>query len=153
MSVSQRRRLLFSSCSNAGSSATVRAAVRVAEPDLDPLDHVVRERVAELVGVHVRLAGRGHEVGQQALDDPVLADDALGPLDPVSVRSPPYCSPRSTSPSVSSRRGISPTRRADAEHLRDPGGDRRRAVRIGLVLDQEGQGVDRLKGYSSTECP
>jgi hypothetical protein len=54
----------------------VRAALRVAEPGGDPVDHLVREGVAELVRVHVRFGGRvPHEVRQQPLDDPVLADD------------------------------------------------------------------------------
>ena len=58
----------------------VRAAVRVAELDLDPLDHLVGKRVAELVGVHVSLGGGvAHEIGQEPLDDPVLADDFLRP--------------------------------------------------------------------------
>ena len=57
----------------------MRAAIRVAELRRDALDHVVRERVAEEVGLLVRLGGRvAHEVGQQPLDDPVPADDALG---------------------------------------------------------------------------
>ena len=61
----------------------VRAPFGVAEPLVDPLDHVLGERVAELVGVDVRLGGGvAHEVGEQALDDPVLPDDALGTLDP-----------------------------------------------------------------------
>ena len=45
----------------------VRAAVRIAELHLDPLDHVVGERPAELVGVDVRLGGRvAHEVRRAA---------------------------------------------------------------------------------------
>ena len=40
-----------------------------------------RERAAELVGVHVRLGGRvAHEVGEEPLDDPVLAHDLARPL-------------------------------------------------------------------------
>ena len=46
---------------------------------LDPGHHVVAERVAELVGVDVRLGGRvAHEVREEPLDDAVLAHDALG---------------------------------------------------------------------------
>ena len=61
----------------------VGAAVGMAEPLADALDHVVAEALADLVGVHVGL-GRGvaHEVGQEPLDDPVLAHHALGPLAP-----------------------------------------------------------------------
>ena len=59
----------------------VRTALRMAELVVDPLDHLVAERVAELVGPLVRLvSGVAHEVCEQPLDDPVLADDALGPL-------------------------------------------------------------------------
>ena len=59
----------------------VRAALRVAEALRHPLDHLVRERVPELVGMDVGL-GRGvaEEVGQQALDQPMLADDVFGAL-------------------------------------------------------------------------
>ena len=54
----------------------VRAPVGVAELHLGPVDHVVGERAAELVGVHVRLRGRvPHEIREQPLDDPVLAHD------------------------------------------------------------------------------
>src|SRR2546423_3917044 len=59
----------------------VRAAVGVAEPLADPFDHVVAEALPDLVGVDVGLGGGvAHEVGQEPLDDPVLADDLLGPL-------------------------------------------------------------------------
>ena len=59
----------------------VRAAVGMAQALVDPLDHLVGERVAEQVGLHVRLGGRvAQEVGQPALDQAVLADDLLGPL-------------------------------------------------------------------------
>ena len=61
----------------------MRAALGLSEPLVDPLDHVVGERVAELVGVDVRLGGCvAHEVGQEALDDAVLAHDAACPLGP-----------------------------------------------------------------------
>ena len=59
----------------------MRAAVGMPELLVDPLDHVVAERGAELVGVDVRLGGRvAHEVGQQPLDDAVLAHDPAGAL-------------------------------------------------------------------------
>ena len=108
--------------------------VGMAELLLDPLDHVVGERVAELVGVDVRLAGRvAHEVGEQPLDDPVLADDPLGALAvPVSVRIASLCSPRSTSPSASSRFSISPAEARETPSIsatRD--GERGASLRIG----------------------
>ena len=53
----------------------------MAELVVDPLDHLVAERVAELVGALVRLVpGVAHEVGEQPLDDAVLAHDALRAL-------------------------------------------------------------------------
>jgi hypothetical protein len=59
----------------------VRTPLGIPEPLVNPLDHVVAERIAELVRVHVRL-GRGvpHEVRQQPLDDPMLAHDPLRAL-------------------------------------------------------------------------
>ena len=59
--------------------------------------------------MHVRLGGRvAHEVGEQPLDDPVLADDPLRALAAGAVSSASLCSPRSISPSASSRFSISP---------------------------------------------
>ena len=56
----------------------MRAPLGVTEPLVDPLDHVLRERVSERVGVDVRLRGGvAHEVRQQPLDDAVLAHDAF----------------------------------------------------------------------------
>jgi hypothetical protein len=50
----------------------------MAELVVDPLHHLVAERVTELVRALVRLVARvAHEVGEQALDDAVLADNAL----------------------------------------------------------------------------
>ena len=90
----------------------VRAARWIAKPLRDPLDHVVGKSLAELVRMLVRLCGAvAHEIGQQALDQPVLADDALGSLAPGPVSIASLCSPRSISPSDSSRFSISrPTR-------------------------------------------
>ena len=57
----------------------VGTAVRIAQLPGDAVDHVVSERVAEEVGLLVRLGRRiAHEVGEQALDDAVAAHDALG---------------------------------------------------------------------------
>src|SRR4029078_5114742 len=59
----------------------VRAALRMAELVVDPLDHVVVERVRDLVGALVRFVNRvPHEIGEEPLDDPGLADDTLGAL-------------------------------------------------------------------------
>ena len=59
----------------------VRAAVGLPETIVDPLDHLVGERVAELVRMDVRLRGRvAHEVREEPLDDAVLADDAVRAL-------------------------------------------------------------------------
>ena len=80
LEVGQRRELLIFDLLERGiDGPAVRAALRVAELLLDPLHHLVRERVPELVRVHVRLGRRvAHEVGQEPLDDPVLPDDPLG---------------------------------------------------------------------------
>ena len=88
----------------------VRAALGMAELLVDPLDHVVGERVAELVGVHVRLGGGvAHEVGEQPLDDPVLADDAARRARGRSaVRMRLLVLAALDSPSASSRFSISP---------------------------------------------
>ena len=82
LEVGERRQLAVLGLLEVGvDRPAVRAAVGVPEPLADPLDHVVAEAVADLVRVDVRLGGRvAHEVGQQPLDDPVLADDLLGPL-------------------------------------------------------------------------
>ena len=52
----------------------VRAPLGMTELLVDPLDHLVAERAAELVRVHVRLGSRvAHEVREEPLDHPVLA--------------------------------------------------------------------------------
>ena len=57
----------------------VGAAVGMPELLGQPLHHLVREGVAQLVGVDVRLGRRvAHEVGQEALDDAVVAHHPLG---------------------------------------------------------------------------
>ena len=100
---------------------------------VDPLDHLVGERVAELVGVHVRLGRRvAHEVGEEPLDDPVLADDALGPLAPglgedrllllAALDEPVRLEPLQHLAGRGAR---------DAEHLGDARRERRRAVSVG----------------------
>ena len=53
----------------------MRASLRVPEALGDPLDHLVRERVAQEIGLDVRLGRRvAHEVREEPLDDPVAAD-------------------------------------------------------------------------------
>ena len=52
----------------------VGAPLGVTELLVDPLDHLVGERAAELVRVHVRLGSRvAHEVREEPLDHAVLA--------------------------------------------------------------------------------
>src|SRR5437868_2446644 len=61
----------------------VRTPLRVPELVVDARDHLVVERVAELVRALVRLVPRvAHEVREESLDDPVLADDPLRALPP-----------------------------------------------------------------------
>ena len=99
----------------------VGAAIRRPEPLVDALDHLVRERVAELVRVHVGLRRRvAHEVGQEPLDQTVLAHDPLRPLDS-RVREDRLLllaaldEPLGLEPLEHLARG----RAGDAEHLRD----------------------------------
>ena len=126
----------------------MRAPVGPTQALVDALDHLVGERVAELVGVHVRL-GRGvaHEVGEEALDDAMLADDSAGRARlPSGVRIASFCSPRSTRPSASSRFSISP---ADARETPSISATREAiAVEPGrgpVLADREGEEVDRLE--------
>ena len=87
----------------------VRATFRVAEPDLDPVDHLVGKRVAELVGVHVCLARRMpmKSVSRRSMIRCLRTTRSARSI-PVSVRIASLCSPRSTSPSASSLFSISP---------------------------------------------
>jgi hypothetical protein len=126
----------------------VRTAVGIAEPHLDPLDHVVGEGVAELVRVHVRLRGRvAHEVGQEPLDDPVLADDALRPLDPrVGEDRLLLLAALDEAVGLEPLQHLAGGRARDPEHLGHARGDRGRVVRVGPVLaDREREEVDRLQ--------
>ena len=117
---------------------------------VDPLDHVVAEGVAELVGVHVRLGRRvAHEVGEQPLDDPVLAHRPLGPLaaglgqDRLLARA-----------ALDEPLGLEPLQHLagrgarDAEHLGDARGERRmrRVLRV-VLADREREEVDRLEVF------
>ena len=120
----------------------------MAELLIGPLDHVVGERVPELVGVDVRLAGGvPHEIREQPLDDPVLADHQLRPRDSGLGQEcllvlATFDEPFGFQPLQHLTGGCS----RDAEHLGHPGGDRRRRVRIGPVLaDREGEEIDRLQ--------
>ena len=128
----------------------VRAALGVAEARLDAVDHVLAEGLPELVGVDVRLGGRvAHEVGEQALDDPVLAHRLLGPRaaglgqdrllvlaaldEPVGLEPLQHLARRSA---------------GDAEHLGHARGERRRRRVLGVVLaDREREEVDRLQVF------
>ena len=128
----------------------VRAALGVAEPLVDALDHVVAERVAELVGVDVRLGGGvAHEVGEQPLDDPVTAHDSLGPL-PARRRQDRLLVLAALDEPVllEPLEHLAGGRPGDAEHLRDARGERRRARRRRPVLaDREGEEPDRLEVF------
>jgi hypothetical protein len=126
----------------------VRAPVGMVEPLVDPLDHVVGERVAELVGVHVRL-GRcvAHEVGEQPLDDPVLPHHALRA--DTSGRGQDRLL---VLPALDEPLGLEPLQHLagrgtrDAEHLCHPRRQRRQARLLRPVLaDREGEEVDRLE--------
>ncbi len=125
----------------------MRAAIGLTEPLVDALDHVVRERVAELVCVNVRLGGRvAHEVREEALDDAVLADDPLRALRALDCEDrllllaaldEPVC--------LEALQHLAGGRPGDAEHLRHPRGDRGRAGGRAVLPDREREEVDRLE--------
>ena len=139
---------MFSVCSNSGiDRPAVRAAVGLSQSLVDPLDHLVRERVPELVGVHVGLGCRvAHEVGEEALDDPVLAHDLLRPLGPRGGEDRLLLLA-----TLDETLGLEPlehlTRRRarDAEHLRHACCDRGRTRRGPVLADREGEEVDGLE--------
>ena len=126
----------------------VGTALGMAELLLDPLDHLVAERPAELVCVDVRLRrGVAHEVGEQSLDDAVLADDPAGPLgsglgqDRLLVLAA-LDEPLGLEPLQHLARG----RPRDPEHFCHAGRQRGRAGSLRPVLaDREGEEVDRLE--------
>ena len=105
------------------------------------------ERVAELVGVHVRLgSGVAHEVGEEALDDPVLAHDALRPLGAFGGQDRLLLLA-----ALDEAVGLEPLQHLagggarNAEHLGDPRRDRRRSRRRPVLADRKGEEVDRLE--------
>jgi len=117
---------------------------------LDPLDHLVRKRVAERVRVHVRLRGRvAHEVRQQPLDDPVLADDPLRALPPGRRQQRLLVlAALDQALALEPLEHLSRRRPRDAEHLRDA---RRQRGGTGaqrpVFADRKGQEVDRLEVF------
>ena len=126
----------------------VRAAIGAAELLLDALDHVVRERVPEQVCLHVGLGGRiAHEIGEQALDDPVLAHHALGVL--ATLRRQDrflMLAALDEALGLESLQHLSRRGARDAQHVGDADGERGGALRLGLVLpDRKRQEVDRLE--------
>ena len=111
-------------------------------------DHLVVERVAELVGPLVRLVGGvAHEVGEEPLDDPVLADDALGALAAGRGEQRLLALAALDQPFRLEALEHLPGRRArDMEHLGDARRERGRAGTVRRVLaDREGEEVDRLE--------
>ncbi len=124
----------------------MRAAVGLAEPLVHPVDHLLGEGVAELVGVHVRLGGRvAHEVREEALDDPVLADDALGALDAGGGEERLLLlAALDEAFRLETLEHLSGRGAGDAEHLRDAGRDRVLARRP-VLADREREEVDDLE--------
>ena len=126
----------------------VRTAVRMPEPLLDPLHHVVGERVPEQVGLHVRLRGRvAHEVREQPLDDPVLAHDALRALATLrrQQRLLVLASLDQTF-ALESLQHLAGRRARHAEHLRHSRRERGRpAAKRAVLADRKGEEVDRLQ--------
>ncbi len=125
----------------------VRAAVGAAEPVVDPLDHLVGERVAELVRMDVRLGRRvAHEVGEEALDDPVLAHDALRALGALGREDRLLLLAALDEPlGLEPLEHLAGRRARDAEHLGDARRDRGRPGGGPVLADREGEEVDRLE--------
>ena len=105
----------------------MRAALGMPELLVDPLDHVVGERAAELVGVHVRLGGGvAHEVGEQPLDDAVLAHDLPRPLGARRREDRLLVLAALDEPvGLEALQHLAGRRARDAEHLGDARGERR----------------------------
>jgi hypothetical protein len=98
--------------------------------------------------VDVRLAGRvAHEVRQQALDDPVLADDPLCALDSRVGQDRLLVLAALDEPlGLEALQHLAGRGPRDAEHLGHARRDRGRVVRVGPVLaDREGEEIDRLQ--------
>ena len=126
----------------------VRAAFGVAELLVDPLDHLVAERVAELVGALVRLVARvAHEVGEQPLDDAVLADDALGAL-AAARREERFLARAALDQAfgLEALQHLAGRRARDMQHLGHARGERGRSGALRRVLaDREREEIDRLQ--------
>jgi hypothetical protein len=125
----------------------VRTAIGARQPLPRSLDHVVRERPAELVRVDVRLrAGVPHEVREQPLDDPVLAHHVLRAL--ASALGEQRLLPRAA---LDQPLGLEPLqhlpgrRAGHAEHLGNARRERKRAPGRRVLADRKGEKVDRLQ--------
>ena len=126
----------------------MRTAIGIPETLLDPLDHVFRERVPEEVGLDVRLGRRvAHEVGEQPLDDPVLADDPLGALAPrLREQRLLVLAPLDQPLALEPLQHLPGRRPRDAEHLgHSRGQGRRPASERPVLADRKGEEVDRLE--------
>src|SRR5258707_361014 len=102
----------------------------------DTFDDEMVERVAELVGPLVRLVcGVAHEVGEEPLDNSVLADDALGALAPARGEEGLLALAALDQPFRLEALEHLPGRRArHVKHLRDARGERGRAGAARRVL-------------------
>jgi hypothetical protein len=127
----------------------VRAPLRVTELLVDPLDHLLRERAAELVRVHVRLGGRvSHEVRQEPLDHAMLADHLPRPLGAgLGEEGLLVLAALHEAVGLQALQHLPGGRPRDAEHLGNPRGDRLRRPRPGraVLADREREEVDRLE--------
>jgi hypothetical protein len=128
----------------------------MAEPLVDPLDHLVGERVAERVGPLVRLVARvAHEVREQALDDPVLPDDPLRtPAAALREQRLLLLAALDEALGLEPLKHLAGRRARDAEHLRDARGERRRPGALrGVLPDRKGEEVDRFEVFVGRVTP
>ena len=121
----------------------------MAELLVDPLDHLVGERAAELVRVDVRLGGGvAHEVGEEPLDHAVLPHHLARPLGAgLGEERLLVLAPLDEPVRLEPLQHLAGRRPRDAEHLGDPRGDRLRRPRPRrpVLADREGEEVDRLE--------
>ena len=148
-SVGERRELAFSACSTSGSTGQP-CGQRSGWPSFSSIRSTISSvNVSPSSSARscASAAGVAHEVGEEPLDDPVLADDALGALAAgrreerllaLAALDQPF--------GLEALQHLAGRRARDVEHLGDARGERGRAGAARRVLaDRKGEEVDRLE--------